>query len=62
LFETLIGAIIQKRDVIEAENEMKKRDSVLLAPTAPAWSVQADREAADEKARQAGSGWSCCSI
>jgi hypothetical protein len=58
LFDALIDAIISRRDEIEAEQALKKRDSVMLSSNTPAWSVQADQEAAAEKAR---SGWSCCS-
>ena len=64
LFDSLIDAIIQKKDKIEQENEMKRRDSVLLSSTStPVWAAQADQEEAREKARAAssGSGWSCCS-
>ncbi|THH06801.1 hypothetical protein EW145_g3836 [Phellinidium pouzarii] len=59
LFDTLISAIIQRKDAIERENELKKRDSVMLTsvPT-PTWSAQADEE---EKALLSrGSPWSCC--
>lgn len=62
LFDSLIDAIIQKKDKIEEENEMKRRDSVLLSSTTPVWAAQADQEEAREKARAAtGSSWSCCS-
>ncbi|KAI0720183.1 P-loop containing nucleoside triphosphate hydrolase protein [Cerioporus squamosus] len=62
LFDSLIDAIIQKKDKIERENEMKRRDSVLLSSSAtPVWAAQADQEEAREKARAAsGSSWSCC--
>ena len=60
LFECLIGEIIQKKDSIERENDLKKRDSVCLTPTAPAWSAQADAEEAREKTAQSSSGWSSC--
>ncbi|KAL5487647.1 hypothetical protein ACEPAI_5755 [Sanghuangporus weigelae] len=45
LFDTLIAAIIERKDLIEKENELKKRDSVMLSsvPT-PAWSAQAEEE------------------
>ena len=62
MFDSLIDAIIQKKDKIEEENEMKRRDSVLLSSTTPVWAAQADQEEAREKARAAtGSSWSCCS-
>ncbi|KAI0750880.1 P-loop containing nucleoside triphosphate hydrolase protein [Daedaleopsis nitida] len=62
LFDSLIDAIIQKKDKIERENELKKRDSVLLSNcSTPVWAAQADQEEAREKARvAAGSSWSCC--
>ncbi|OJT10184.1 Ras-like GTP-binding protein RYL2 [Trametes pubescens] len=62
LFDNLIAAIIQKKDKIERENEIKRRDSVLLSSTTmPVWAAQADQEEAREKARVAsGSSWSCC--
>ena len=63
MFGSLIDAIIAKKDQIERENELKKRDSVLLSSTStPVWAAQADQEEAREKARAAsGSSWSCCS-
>ncbi|KAI9063156.1 ras-domain-containing protein [Trametes sanguinea] len=62
LFDSLIEAIIQKKDKIEQENEIKRRDSVLLSSSAtPVWAAQADQEEAREKARAAtGQTWSCC--
>ena len=62
LFDSLIGAIIEKKDMIERENEIKRRDSVMLSTSAtPVWAAQADQEEAREKARAAsGSSWSCC--
>ncbi|KAM5534337.1 hypothetical protein V8D89_012065 [Ganoderma adspersum] len=62
LFDSLIAAIIEKKDKIERENEIKRRDSVLLSSSAtPVWAAQADQEEAREKARAAaGSSWSCC--
>jgi len=62
LFDHLIAAIIVRKDRIEKENELKKRDSVFLAPAmAPAWSAQAAEEEAREKAeRERARGWSCC--
>ncbi|KAF8974735.1 P-loop containing nucleoside triphosphate hydrolase protein [Flammula alnicola] len=60
LFEHLISAIIVRKDVIEKENELKKRDSVFLSSVStPTWSAQADEEEAREKAQRSGS-WSCC--
>jgi hypothetical protein len=61
LFAAVISAIIARKDTIELENELKRRDSVFLTdvPT-PAWAAQADaEEARDAKRRPAGS-WSCC--
>jgi hypothetical protein len=63
LFDHLIAAIILKKDRIEQENELKKRDSVFLtAIAAPAWSAQAEEEEAREKAERERSarGWGCC--
>ncbi|KAJ7233119.1 P-loop containing nucleoside triphosphate hydrolase protein, partial [Mycena haematopus] len=60
LFDHLIAAIILKKDRIEKENELKKRDSVFLsAVAAPAWSAQAAEEEAREKAERERSarGW-----
>lgn len=61
LFDSLIDAIIQRKDFIEQENELKKRDSVMLTSVPmPAWAAQADEE---EKARtRKGGSWSCCQI
>lgn len=62
LFESLIHAIIERKDVIERENELKKRDSVFLSDVSPpTWAAQADEEEAREKARSTSGGWSCCS-
>ncbi|KAJ7477064.1 P-loop containing nucleoside triphosphate hydrolase protein [Mycena galericulata] len=63
LFDHLISAIILRKDRIEQENELKKRDSVFLTAVAtPAWSAQAEEEEAREKAERERSarGWSCC--
>lgn len=61
LFDTLIQAIIARKDSIEQENEIKKRESVFLTDNTPAWAAQADAEEAREKARQAvGMSWNCC--
>ncbi|KAF5393942.1 hypothetical protein D9757_000313 [Collybiopsis confluens] len=62
LFNHLISAIIQRKDVIEKENEMKKRDSVYLSSVAtPTWSAQAEEEEAREKAKSISStSWNCC--
>ncbi|KAI0796601.1 P-loop containing nucleoside triphosphate hydrolase protein [Abortiporus biennis] len=63
LFDSLIGAIIAKKDSIEKENELKKRDSIFLSSiTTPTWSAQADEEEAREKELQRASkaSWSCC--
>ncbi|OBZ76699.1 Ras-like GTP-binding protein RYL2 [Grifola frondosa] len=63
LFNTLIAAIIARKDSIERENEMKRRDSVLLSTiSTPAWAAQAEEEEAREKAREAAhTSWTCCS-
>ncbi|ETW84456.1 hypothetical protein HETIRDRAFT_313540 [Heterobasidion irregulare TC 32-1] len=62
LFDSLIGAIIQKKDSIEQENEMKRRDSVFLTPAVnpPTWTTQAEEEEAREKAASRSGAWSCC--
>jgi len=62
LFDHLISAIIERKDAIELENELKRRDSVFLsAVTQPAWSAQADEEEARQRAQQQRPGsWSCC--
>ncbi|KAI6047047.1 P-loop containing nucleoside triphosphate hydrolase protein [Pisolithus marmoratus] len=60
LFDSLIAAIIERRDVIDHENELKKRDSVFLSPmSTPTCNGQGEEETL-EKARVSG-GWSCCS-
>jgi len=59
LFESLITAIIMKKDIIERENELKKRDSVFLSSSTPTWATQADEEDAPEKTRST-DGWMCC--
>jgi hypothetical protein len=62
LFESLIHAIIERKDIIEHENELKKRDSVFLSDVSPpTWAAQAEEEEAREKARSTSGGWSCCS-
>jgi len=58
LFDSLIRAIMIRKDSIDRENELKKRDSVYLSPT-PTWAAQADEEEAREKARTS-SSWNCC--
>jgi hypothetical protein len=58
LFDSLITAIITKKDIIERENELKKRDSVFLSST-PTWATQDDEEDAAEKPRST-DGWTCC--
>lgn len=61
LFTSLITAIIEKKDSIEEENELKRRDSVFLTAI-PNWAAQADEEEAREKELIASkAGWSCCS-
>ncbi|KAK1226046.1 hypothetical protein PQX77_011005 [Marasmius sp. AFHP31] len=61
LFDYLINAIIQKKDTIEKENELKKRDSVFLTTVAkPTWTAQAEEEEAREKAQRSAGSWSCC--
>jgi small GTP-binding protein len=60
LFESLISTIITKKDTIEQENELKKRDSVYLSSVStPTWANQADEEDLPFKTRSTG-GWSCC--
>jgi hypothetical protein len=60
LFDTLLSTIIAKKDIIEQENELKKRDSVLLSSiSTPTWATQADEEDVPIKSRSTG-GWSCC--
>ncbi|KAF9008821.1 P-loop containing nucleoside triphosphate hydrolase protein [Cyathus striatus] len=61
LFEHLISAIILRKDAIEKENELKKRDSVFLSTVStPAWAAQAEEEEAREKAQQRSGSWNCC--
>ncbi|KAI0772696.1 P-loop containing nucleoside triphosphate hydrolase protein [Irpex lacteus] len=64
LFDSLITAIIKRKDVIEEENQLKKRDSVYLSPVAtPMWAAQAEEEETREKAQaKAASSYSCCSV
>ncbi|KAH9947252.1 P-loop containing nucleoside triphosphate hydrolase protein [Amylocystis lapponica] len=67
LFDSLITAIITRKDSIEHENEMKRRDSVFLSTVStPSWAAQADEEEAREKERAAaaasGASWSCCQV
>jgi hypothetical protein len=63
LFDSLISAIILRKDIIEQENELKKRDSVFLSSVStPTWTAQAEEEEAREKAATSSKGgWSCCS-
>jgi hypothetical protein len=57
----LISAIIVRKDTIEQENELKKRDSVFLSNVStPAWAAQAEEEEAREKAARSAGSWSCC--
>ncbi|KAF5387785.1 hypothetical protein D9615_000045 [Tricholomella constricta] len=61
LFENLISAIIIRKDMIERENELKKRDSVFLSNiNPPAWAAQAEEEEARVKAARSAGSWSCC--
>jgi hypothetical protein len=64
LFDALILAIIAKKDIIEHENELKQRDSVILpSVTPPMWAAQADEEEAREKAAaQLHAARSCCQV
>ncbi|KAI0693794.1 P-loop containing nucleoside triphosphate hydrolase protein [Cytidiella melzeri] len=64
LFDSLMTAIIKRKDIIEEENELKKRDSIYLSPVStPIWAAQAEEEEAREKARvKAASSYSCCSV
>ena len=63
LFDSLIASIIERKDSIDQENELKKRDSVMLSsvPT-PAWAAQADEEEKAQAQKRRGSAWSCCQI
>lgn len=61
LFESLINSIIERKDIIERENELRKRDSVFLSTiNTPTWAAQAEEEEAREKARSTSGGWNCC--
>lgn len=61
LFDHLISAIIERKDAIELENELKRRDSVFLtAVTQPTWSAQADEEEARQRTQQRPGSWNCC--
>ncbi|KAG6918230.1 hypothetical protein DXG01_015823 [Tephrocybe rancida] len=61
LFEHLISAIIVKKDIIEQENELKKRDSVFLSNiSSPVWAAQAEEEEARVKAAKGSGSWACC--
>jgi hypothetical protein len=62
LFDHLISAIILRKDIIEEENELKKRDSVFLSSVStPAWTAQAEEEEARVRAAgRSGGSWSCC--
>lgn len=63
LFDSLISTIIAKKDIIDKENEMKKRDSVFLnSVNTPNWADQDDEEEDSpvEKSRSGWGGWSCC--
>ncbi|KAI0091911.1 P-loop containing nucleoside triphosphate hydrolase protein [Irpex rosettiformis] len=65
LFDSLMTAIIKRKDVIEEENELKKRDSVYLGSiSTPIWAAQAEEEEAREKAqaKAAARSYSCCSV
>lgn len=61
LFDSVVTAIVARKDTIERENERKRRESVMLTPaTTPTWASQADEE---EKAiAKAKSGYSCCMV
>ena len=56
LFEHLIAAIIVRKDLIERENELKKRNSVYL-DTTPSWSKPPVDDY--DKPQRSGS-WTCC--
>jgi hypothetical protein len=61
LFESLINAIIERKDIIERENELRKRDSVFLSTiSTPTWAAQAEEEEAREKACSTSGAWNCC--
>ena len=53
LFDSLIQAIVLRKDDLDQENATAKRDSIFLAP-APAWAAQADEEEARLSAREIG--------
>ncbi|KAF8631230.1 hypothetical protein AX15_002559 [Amanita polypyramis BW_CC] len=60
LFDHLISAIILRKDSIERECDLRKRDSVYLTNVnTPSWAAQAEEEEARENARRSGS-WRCC--
>ncbi|KAI6165002.1 P-loop containing nucleoside triphosphate hydrolase protein [Pisolithus thermaeus] len=56
LFDSLIAAIIERRDVIDHENELKKRDSVFLSPTGTPTCNGQDEDGTSEKMRVSGGG------
>lgn len=59
MFEHLISAIIVRKDIIEKENELRKRDSVFLTrDSLSTWPDQAG-DVAQEKPQRSGS-WACC--
>jgi hypothetical protein len=63
LFDALIVSIIAKKDVIEQENELKRREDSIILPsvTPPMWAAQADEEEEREKAEaQLHAARSCC--
>ena len=56
LFEHLITAIILRKDIIEKENELKKRDSVFLdSISTPSWS-----NPPVEAGYKSSGSWNCC--
>jgi small GTP-binding protein len=60
LFDSVIATIIAKKDIIESQNEVKRRDSIFLSEVStPAWAAQAAEEEAKQKGKSSGS-WSCC--
>lgn len=62
LFAHLIKNIIQRRDIIEREKDLRTRDSIALS-TVPTWGNMTDNgdQAVPASPAQKNGGWSCCS-
>lgn len=56
LFDSLISAIVLRKDELERQNELTKRESIFLSR--PTWAAQADEEEAKLSAHNY---WTCCS-